>query len=484
MKVSANGLSFGATFGLMGIWPSFRGDGVASLMHAGLSDTFEIRNIHLLYVMFTLAISMVLAAKSSKVMPNLLRRPPHVLAASFIASAALLVLWAGDRLGIAAFPASACAVLVFGAWVAVQIPLWGSLSLTLGKFSSLATASVLGLILSLAPSTLGLAISREVFHVLTAASPVISGLAFCAVSRRAGRPIPDSPDSNGHASLLEYISTGFKKEESLRQMGLVIVLMLLAAIMRGLLNNGMISSQTPSDSLYTHGVTVVIAVLFALILIKKNRLSEIYSLLFISLSIIMLAGLFLLALINARDNTLSPLARGIIIGGRTCMGLLLWLMIATFAMRRPEKERPCLFVMYASVEAAAALISYQLLPAMSQYLNWNLPEHLFACSLAVAFLLVITCIYSLYRRGAGLSTSSSKMDLAELLALDISGRYHLTNRENDILVMLLRGHSVRRISELLGLSVNTVQGYSKSLYRKLGVHSRQEIIDLSSSLQK
>ena len=39
---------------------------------------------------------------------------------------------------------------------------------------------------------------------------------------------------------------------------------------------------------------------------------------------------------------------------------------------------------------------------------------------------------------------------------------------------------VKRIAEELCVSLNSVQTYAKSLYRKLGVHSRQEVIDLAS----
>ena len=36
----------------------------------------------------------------------------------------------------------------------------------------------------------------------------------------------------------------------------------------------------------------------------------------------------------------------------------------------------------------------------------------------------------------------------------------------------------RRIADALGLAPNTVRSYRKSLYAVLGVHSRQELLDL------
>ena len=54
----------------------------------------------------------------------------------------------------------------------------------------------------------------------------------------------------------------------------------------------------------------------------------------------------------------------------------------------------------------------------------------------------------------------------------------LTNREKDILYLLAQGRDLAFICETLFLSKNTVKSYQKTIYTKLGVHSKQEIIDL------
>jgi DNA-binding CsgD family transcriptional regulator len=55
--------------------------------------------------------------------------------------------------------------------------------------------------------------------------------------------------------------------------------------------------------------------------------------------------------------------------------------------------------------------------------------------------------------------------------------YQLSPREGEILELLLNGRSVPYIANSLFLSQNTVRGHTKSLYRKLNVHSKQELID-------
>ena len=54
----------------------------------------------------------------------------------------------------------------------------------------------------------------------------------------------------------------------------------------------------------------------------------------------------------------------------------------------------------------------------------------------------------------------------------------LTNREKDIPYLLAQGRDLAFICETLFLSKNTVKSYQKTIYAKLDVHSKQEIIDL------
>lgn len=59
--------------------------------------------------------------------------------------------------------------------------------------------------------------------------------------------------------------------------------------------------------------------------------------------------------------------------------------------------------------------------------------------------------------------------------------FSLSPRETDIALLVARGYTVNRIAEVLCLANGTVQSHMKSVYRKLGVHSKQEVIDLARS---
>ena len=53
---------------------------------------------------------------------------------------------------------------------------------------------------------------------------------------------------------------------------------------------------------------------------------------------------------------------------------------------------------------------------------------------------------------------------------------------NDVVAKLKADPAlVKRIAEKMLVSINSVQTYAKSLYRKLDIHSKQELIDLVTS---
>ena len=75
----------------------------------------------------------------------------------------------------------------------------------------------------------------------------------------------------------------------------------------------------------------------------------------------------------------------------------------------------------------------------------------------------------------------ARNDLYELVCKDLARQHGLTRRETDVLKLLSQGRDAGTIEQALGVSRNTVKGYTKTLYVKLGIHSKQELIDLVES---
>ena len=58
-------------------------------------------------------------------------------------------------------------------------------------------------------------------------------------------------------------------------------------------------------------------------------------------------------------------------------------------------------------------------------------------------------------------------------------RFSLSEREREVLVLIAEGRSSARIQEDLSIAAGTVNYNTRNIYAKLGVHSRQEIIDMA-----
>ncbi len=58
----------------------------------------------------------------------------------------------------------------------------------------------------------------------------------------------------------------------------------------------------------------------------------------------------------------------------------------------------------------------------------------------------------------------------------------LTDREQQVLQLMVKGKTIRSVSEFLGLSEHTIHGYVKSIYKKLNVHNRAELATKAQEL--
>ena len=60
----------------------------------------------------------------------------------------------------------------------------------------------------------------------------------------------------------------------------------------------------------------------------------------------------------------------------------------------------------------------------------------------------------------------------------VAKQFSLSEREAEVMELIVRGHTVNRIAEELLISANTVRTHSKRLYGKLDIHKKQQLRDL------
>ena len=59
--------------------------------------------------------------------------------------------------------------------------------------------------------------------------------------------------------------------------------------------------------------------------------------------------------------------------------------------------------------------------------------------------------------------------------------YHITEREFEVLKLLIQGYSNPQIAEKLNITVHTVKAHISSIYEKTGVNSRVNLTVLACS---
>lgn len=74
----------------------------------------------------------------------------------------------------------------------------------------------------------------------------------------------------------------------------------------------------------------------------------------------------------------------------------------------------------------------------------------------------------------------SATDASRVLATcsELSGEFGLSGREEQILALLAQGRSIPYVSDALGISTSTAKTHARHIYQKIGVHTKQELLDL------
>lgn len=106
--------------------------------------------------------------------------------------------------------------------------------------------------------------------------------------------------------------------------------------------------------------------------------------------------------------------------------------------------------------------------------------------MCIAGALVVVMGYVFREQGVSDLFKPARMDAAvevpqdALLSLcrELAEEFGLTAREEQVLVLLARGRSVPYIEQELSISTSTAKTHVRHIYDKLGVHNKQELLDL------
>lgn len=173
---------------------------------------------------------------------------------------------------------------------------------------------------------------------------------------------------------------------------------------------------------------------------------------------------------------------GTVTAGRTCLELFVFILATCLSARDELRSTLMLLVV---PETAGCLIGYGALPFALRSAGvaggeWFGALSLGACAVTVVSTLLAMSLLAL----KGLEGPPSAPLPAEAPEDDsrrfdeVARRFSLTKREGETAYLFYRGYSAKRIADLHYVSLNTTQSHLRSVYRKMGVHNRQQLIDL------
>jgi DNA-binding CsgD family transcriptional regulator len=145
--------------------------------------------------------------------------------------------------------------------------------------------------------------------------------------------------------------------------------------------------------------------------------------------------------------------------------------------------------------STAAFMAGQLIGALVSSSISHLADSAWCFSATTLTVLVILLCASLYmmssrnmRTGWGLAKpDTSQVDTEQDISFAIRtivSDFELTKREADMMAGLARGKNRKTLSEELCVSPETVKSHIQSIYKKMGIHSQQELIRYVEELRE
>ena len=269
--------------------------------------------------------------------------------------------------------------------------------------------------------------------------------------------------------------------------GLVVVLVILLVIavcVKGLYDTLVVNGF--ETGLYLkHFITIVELAGIMAICLLSVRMERVAFLGWFVLAGGLVSGLVMISLSDS--DLFLQVGLGTITAARTCFEVFVFSLVAAAMGKSPlsrtmllllviPEAASCLFG-YFAIPTALLAAGFTVLPTVG-FISLGLGVAVAVCSFFVASFLALKGIDAtadVSKRdsviGATEARSEARLDC-------IASEYGLTPREREIAEYVFRGYSAKRIAELQYLSLNTVQSHTKNLYRKIGIHSRQDLIDL------
>lgn len=266
---------------------------------------------------------------------------------------------------------------------------------------------------------------------------------------------------------------------------LVLVLFLASSVATGFINSGT-ASYVPTANTFVRdtlnvGVTTSIIVIIGL----SKHLERIKFSLIVVLSILLFGGILLATLFQ---QSWFSVGTGLMQTSKSCFSLLLFMLVLIEGMARPRSSGArSMLLKFVVPTTISSFISYLVVPLLARAFDVSYSDFWGVLSLLMGFLLgvflfsFLSSLVIKYLPRMELAPEESAG--AESVARTMQQAYGLTEKETEVLALLLEGNTYKKIASLLYVSDSTVQSHAKSIYRKADVHTKQELVDRAAGMR-
>lgn len=238
--------------------------------------------------------------------------------------------------------------------------------------------------------------------------------------------------------------------------------------------NGVVSV---SERIVTLVLAMAILVQIVVALYRSKECNRIISSIWTPAAILFIVGLSIIIPFSAEW---SHVGTSVIAAELSCFEVLLYIVLLLMIRNTRSSSLLVFGLAFVLLKVVPTLMQRLLVPYLAEVLD--LTSYDYSTMLVVAIDLVVISGAFLYFNRQTMKRAYVLNDDSEItrecICQVIGEESSLSKREVEILTMMAQGNSLKKISETLFLAPGTIQGYSKTLYRKLGIHSKQDLIDL------
>lgn len=187
----------------------------------------------------------------------------------------------------------------------------------------------------------------------------------------------------------------------------------------------------------------------------------------------------LLVLVLSVPETVTLLAKRLLVAAEHCVEILTAVILLRCVTKHRLSSSLVSSLFGVLVCVLPQLISFNLL-FQTGYLEHLAQVNLMVPIAAIAAFLVAVCgmgFLAANMASASAQTKELESGWQKEICRKAMASYACTPRELDVVELVYRGYSVKRTSEELLVSESTVKTHLSHTYRKLNVHSKQELID-------